>query len=324
MPRSSLFLSVGALLLALAAPSSQSVSYTLKDDYSTNFFDKFDFFTDTDPTHGFVKYLDQASAQTAGLIDNNKNGGIYMGVDALHVVTQGRPSVRITSKAKYNHGLIILSLNHMPDSTCGSWPAFWTLGDGTWPHNGEVDIIEGVNNQVGNLMSLHTDPGCSIDGTGQTGTTVTHGCANMVAGQPDYAGCGIRDPQGDSYGSGLDAVGGGTFAMEWTSDYIRIYHFPGNSAPSNIASGNPDPSTWGLPVSNFQGACKIDNFFQDHRIIFDTTFCGDFGNALWSSAGCQASTGYQTCPDYVANNPTVFQNTFWSIQSLKVYTKETR
>lgn len=30
------------------------------------------------------------------------------------------------------------------------------LGSGTWPYNGEIDIIEGVNSMSDNLVSLHT------------------------------------------------------------------------------------------------------------------------------------------------------------------------
>lgn len=31
----------------------------------------------------------------------------------------------------------------------------WTLGP-NWPYNGEIDIIEGVNDAAYNIMSLHT------------------------------------------------------------------------------------------------------------------------------------------------------------------------
>jgi hypothetical protein len=56
MPSSSLILSVGSVLLsALFAPVS-ATTYTLQDSYSgTNFFDGFDFNSNTDPTHGYVK-----------------------------------------------------------------------------------------------------------------------------------------------------------------------------------------------------------------------------------------------------------------------------
>ncbi len=58
----------------------------------------------------------------------------------------GRPSVRIESAKSWTHGLFIADIKHMPTtkttSGCGTWPAFWTLGDGTWPLHGEIDIVE--------------------------------------------------------------------------------------------------------------------------------------------------------------------------------------
>jgi len=79
-----------------------------------------------------VKYVSQSTAQSLGLI-NTTSKAVYMGVDYTNMAPSGRQSVRVTSKASYNQGLIILDLAHMPDSTCGLWPAFWTVGP-NWPN----------------------------------------------------------------------------------------------------------------------------------------------------------------------------------------------
>jgi len=76
-----------------------------------------------DPTHGYVTYVDQATAQSAGLISAS-GGSVYIGVDYTNVASgSGRRSVRISSKNSYTHGLIILDLSHMPGGICGTWPA---------------------------------------------------------------------------------------------------------------------------------------------------------------------------------------------------------
>ncbi len=76
-----------------------------------------------DPTHGYVNYVDQGTAQNRGLIDKS-NGAVVMRVDSSNVASgRGRDSVRITSKASYNHALMVVDLAHMPGSACGIWPA---------------------------------------------------------------------------------------------------------------------------------------------------------------------------------------------------------
>lgn len=168
--------------------------YQLEESYSGNsFFDAFDFFTDPDPTHGFVTYVSESAASQQGLISVGSDG-VYMGVDSKTILNPsgpGRNSVRIESKKSWTHGLFIADLSHMPGGACGSWPASKLLTQvfvneseanlfvqcGLWGiigHTmvccaifigvsqlltaviGEIDIIEGVNSQNHNLMSLHS------------------------------------------------------------------------------------------------------------------------------------------------------------------------
>ncbi|KAI9741089.1 MAG: hypothetical protein M1834_002802 [Cirrosporium novae-zelandiae] len=297
--------------------------YTLEDDYSTsNFFSMFDFFTETDPTNGFVEYVDQSTAQSSGLISNN-GSSIYMGVDHTNFASSsGRQSVRITSTKSYNHGLVILDLAHMPGSVCGSWPAFWMVGP-DWPSNGEIDIIEGVNSQTTNDMTLHTGVDCSISNTSSilsdfsTSSKVTSTNCDVSSGS--NTGCQIASTETNTYGDGFNSAGGGVYATEWTSDAITIWFFSQGSVPSDISSGSPDPSSWGTPISRFPNtSCDIDSKFKNQQIVFDTTFCGDWAGNVWSSdSTCSAKAS--TCQDYVQNNPSAFESSYWQVNSLKVY-----
>uniref|UniRef100_A0A914DZ49 GH16 domain-containing protein n=1 Tax=Acrobeloides nanus TaxID=290746 RepID=A0A914DZ49_9BILA len=139
-----------------------TISWTLRETYdSTNFYSKFDFYTDGDPTHGYVDFVNQSVAQQKGLIAVNSNGTIYMGADHTNKATgRGRKSVRLSSKAAYNGGLFIHDLVHMPVGP-GTWPAYWFIGP-DWPNNGEADIIEGIGGNTKNAVTLHTADGCTM------------------------------------------------------------------------------------------------------------------------------------------------------------------
>ncbi|KAH0349854.1 endo-1,3(4)-beta-glucanase, partial [Aureobasidium melanogenum] len=294
--------------------------YVLQDDYnSAAFFDMFDFFTYSDPTHGFVQYIDESSAWNTGLISNS-NDKVYIGVDHTNVQPNGRPSIRLTSKNAYNSGtLVILDLEHMPGNACGAWPAFWMVGP-SWPNGGEIDIIEGVNTQNHNAMTLHTADGCSIYDNGNfTGSLWSDDCYVNAADQTANEGCQITTSNYNTYGDGFNNVGGGVYAMEWTDEAISIWFFQRGSIPSNVLSANPSPdATWGKPLSQFTGCCDIPEFFSDQQIVFDVTFCGDWAGSVWSSdSTCSALSG--SCTDYVANNPQAFGNAYWSINSLQVF-----
>ncbi|KAA8907441.1 putative endo-1,3(4)-beta-glucanase [Sphaerosporella brunnea] len=303
-------------LLGEQSISIQTVYSNLVASYSgASFFDGFDFFTGSDPTNGFVKYIDQATAQSQGMISTS-GSSVYFGVDNKNVAPNGRQSIRLESKQRFTRGLFILDAAHIPGDVCGSWPAFWTVGD-NWPNQGEIDIIEGVNLQTSNNVALHTSDGCTITGTGASGTLGTTNCYVYAPGQSNNAGCGFRDNSNASYGDGFNANGGGVYAMEWTSDYINVWWFPRSQIPADVLGSNPNPSGWGTPSAAFQGNCNIDDHFTNHKVVFDITFCGDWAGGVWGSSGCQSRAS--SCNDFVANNPQAMTESNWQINSLRVF-----
>lgn len=173
--------------------------------------------------------------------------------------------------------------------------------------------MEGVNQNTKNVMSLHTNETCIIQGnsTSMTGDLENTNCAYY----PDYnVGCGVSDPRPTSFGVGFNSAGGGAYAMQWTSEYIRIWQWSRKDVPADVNSKRPDPSSWDLPAGELAvGNCTVDQHFQSHKIIFDTTFCGEYaGNPyVWKTNdanSCAGSTGLATCDNFVANNPAAFKD----------------
>ncbi len=97
----------------------------------------------------------------------------------------------------------------------------WSQGSdvAAWPAGGEIDVIEGVNNQVSNQMALHTSDGCTLTSstTSYTGTTNSTNC---YEGANDNSGCAISDGNSDSYGADFAAGGGGVWVTELASTGI--------------------------------------------------------------------------------------------------------
>ena len=109
--------------------------------------------------------------------------------------------------------LFIVDLAHMP-AGCGTWPAFWLVGPG-WPNDGEIDIIEGVNNAASDTTTLHSSQGCSQAGVadseftgkrsvGKNGRPATD-CWVKDPNEFGNQGCGISAGTG-SYGAPFNAV----------------------------------------------------------------------------------------------------------------------
>jgi hypothetical protein len=293
---------------------SASAAYTIEDVYDTNnFFTGFNFFSGPDPTHGFVDYADAPTANITSLAGYSSNA-VYLGVDYTTVnPAGGRASVRLESAKQYTQGLFIADIQHMPNSQCGVWPAFWTFGS-NWPSSGEIDIIEGVNKQATNAMTLHTAQGCTMTNAGSKIGSVLHN-ANCNAGNGNI-GCGQATTESAGYGDGFNSVGGGVYAMDWTSSAISIYFFRRDAIPADITAGKPNPASWGAPQAAFTGSCNIDAHFKSHKIVFDTTFCGDWAGSVW---GDQCGSLAPSCQAYVAKNPAAFSEAYWLINSVKVY-----
>jgi hypothetical protein len=142
-----------------------------------------------------------------------------------------------------------------------------------WPSHGEIDIIEGVNTQSINQMTLHSTDGCTIANGGFTGTLLTSNCYDYAPGQGTNAGCGIAATSSLTYGTGFNNAGGGVYATEWTSAGISIWFFPRGSTPLDIRAGTPNPMNWGTPLAKFApGSCDFDAHFSEMQIVCSFPF----------------------------------------------------
>lgn len=301
-----------------------NVIWVIQDTYEgQTFFDTFNFYTGADPTNGLVTFVDQQTAFNSGLAYVTSQNKVIMQGDNTTWLSSGtnRKSVRISSQAMYNTGLFILDLDMAPWG-CGVWPAFWTLGSGTWPANGEIDIIEGVHDNEHNQVTWHTEPGCNLTATTNfTGTIVqTNGVDNLQCNAliNNNAGCGITEWSRASYGPYFDSQGGGVFAMKWDDNGIAVWSFYRAAIPEDIAQGLPDPTIWGEPDAALAPtSCNISQYFANHSIIFDITFCGDWAGNSYATSGCPG-----TCQERLMD-PANFVNASWIINSLKVYKSAT-
>jgi len=310
-------------------PTSPSPWILANSYQGNNFYDGWDFFTGSDPTHGLVDYVDEDTARAKGLLAVNAQGNAVMSVETTENVTSERQSVRITTQAQFNGGLVIMDSVHIPTG-CGIWPAFWTDGP-DWPDGGEIDIVEGVNDYTNNQATIHTDVGCTLPTSNSTtlaisGTVVGGGtdCAALTTGNQ---GCGVRASTNNSFGAGFNANGGGVYAMKWDTTGIAVYFFPRGSVPPDITADAPQPGSWGLALAQWPAtSCAPFHFFNNHQAIFDITLCGDWAGAVWNTSGipgqeqsCAERTGFASCQAFVQANGSALSEAYWEVRSVKIY-----
>ncbi|CAJ2507885.1 Uu.00g090710.m01.CDS01 [Anthostomella pinea] len=300
-------------------PDYSALSYSLQDEYSgSTFFDNFDYFTGYDPAEGFVHYVPKEQAESLNLTYATDDVAVLavdtsVGPTSSPDASTGRFSVRIESKVQYDSGLFIFDVKHTPYG-CGTWPALWLSDQNNWPTNGEIDIMEAVNNATdGNQMTLHTTDSCSMGGIKRkmSGSSISNNCYNAT---DDNAGCGVSGKT-DSYGVTYNEDQGGIMAVEWRDAGIRMWEFGRSQIPSDITNQSPDPSTWGTATADFPNTdCDISSHFTNQSIIVNIDLCGQWAGNVYAESGCPSN-----CTDYVANNPDAFTNAFWEFGAFQVY-----
>ncbi|KAH6917917.1 endo-beta-glucanase [Coprinopsis sp. MPI-PUGE-AT-0042] len=305
--------------LMLACQGALIPKYYLEETHKgADFINNFMFEAIPDPTHGRVNYVDKDTAIRDGLVSATDDS-FFLRADATKVLSPsgpGRDSVRLISNRHYGNGVMVFDIRHMPQG-CGSWPAVWTFA-APWPHGGEVDILEGVNDQGPNTVTLHTSEGCEMPKLRlQSGKSGQLDCNVAV----NYnTGCGVQVNDRRSYGPEFNSVGGGWYAVERTNDYIKAWFWSRYDwdVPEEIRNGAGvvNPLYWGLPAAHFPSTdkCNIGEKFRDQNILINLTFCGDWAGNAYPKSGCPL-----TCVDFVNNHPEAFTEAYFDIGSLRIY-----
>lgn len=327
-----------ALSLAVCAIAACTVNGAYRRTHSVNastFTDFFSFFTSSDPTHGFVRYIDEQTARDAGMLRLSE-GNIYMSADLKTDLNPasgpGRDSVRVGSRAAFTRGVFVIDLDHIPTG-CGTWPAFWSVGP-AWPSHGEIDILEGWHRATQDLSTLHTSAGCDMSGVdagsfsgswgkARDGRSNATDCNVNSGSQWSNQGCGIVSDDGASFGAPFNARGGGVVATVWDNDGIRMYNWARGKQPADVAAGSAsvDPSAWSdRPYAKFDfGPACDSSHFSNHSLVFDLTFCGDAAGATFGQQ-C-ADTGAPSCEAFVAKGANV-QEAYWVVRRVDVFQSE--
>lgn len=293
------------------------------------FFDYYTFYDGADSlgSAGYNTYVGQKRALREGLfnVTEEEDGSSSVYIKSSHVDGGFRESVRLEGKKRFEHGLFILDVDHMPTG-CGVWPAWWLTDEDNWPRNGEIDVVEGINDQQVVKTALHTSDHCDMYAhvsdywhTGHWDRST--GIPDTYTGKPDFntsmpadncwvmaphqwanQGCVAVHEKNGTLGKPVNDAGGAIYVLEWdpAHKYIRSWVFrKDGDIPANLHDvvssqdeTRPDPMSWGYPYAYFaigeDTGCSADHF-KNMRLVLNLAFCGTVaGNRFGSD--CPALT----------------------------------
>ncbi|WVQ75782.1 hypothetical protein IAR50_005415 [Cryptococcus sp. DSM 104548] len=318
---------LSVILILTKVLGTKATSYPLVESWhGDGFFDGFRFPAETydNTTNGYTFW---ATAQNTSLLRTTPSGTTILAVNNTSSVANDskRYAPKLLSKSLYGVGTVwVMDAIHMPYG-CSVWPAFWTQG-ADWPQGGEIDIMEGINNQATNVIALHTSntTTCTVDSslTSFTGTVVNANCNNSL----NYgAGCTVQDQDDKSYGSGFAEAGGGVYVAEFAEDGIRVWFITRTDVPESLTvdTSSLDTSTLGTPVAEYPSStCDIDKSFSPQTLTINIALCGDFaGIPSLLAETCPALVGDATCYTtyVVGDQSSTYAQAYFEINYINVF-----
>lgn len=87
--------------------------------------------------------IDEDKLNAANVLNANshsKKGEPFLYMKSSPTPAGPRNSIRLEGKQRFNRGLFIIDVRHMP-AGCGVWSAFWMTDEANWPVNGKRYIL---------------------------------------------------------------------------------------------------------------------------------------------------------------------------------------
>jgi len=253
---------------AVATPNTQAAVPPTPSGFTLTWSDDFNGASGTGIDQGLWKYdtgpgsnfgTGEIETMTNSTANVHLDGGGNLDITALGSGsnwTSGRVQTASANVGAPAGGKLMVTASiQQPTGGLGYWPAFWMLGPGQWPENGEIDIMEDVNalSEVAGTIHCGTYPG---------------GVCN----------------EGNGIGSGLRACSG---CQSGFHTYTMVLDRTNTSAES--ISFSLDGSQYFSVNESQVGASTWQQAF-DHNlsIILDLAMGGGFPNGV---CGCTTPTG---------------------------------